>query len=61
MNYDSSFINQFDSIQEEVRMCGAEVIKNKGATNHAIAMTVCYLAKSILNNTRGVMTVSSLM
>lgn len=37
------------------------VIKNKGATNYAIAMSVRYLTESILKNTRGVLTVSSRM
>lgn len=55
------FRNQYDKIQEEVRRCGANVIKNKGATNYAIAMSVRYLTNSILKNTRGVLTLSSLM
>lgn len=55
------FRNQYDKIQEEVRRCGANVIKNKGATNYAIAMSVRHLTNSILKNTRGVLTVSSLM
>lgn len=60
-DYDASFRSQQDIIQDEVRKCGATVIKNKGATNHAIAMSVCFLAKCILNNTKGVLTVSTML
>lgn len=61
-NYDEKiFKNQYENIQQEVRLCGANVIKNKGATNYAIAMSVRYLVESIIKNTRGVLTVSSMM
>jgi len=60
--YDANtFANKQDEIQEEVRLCGANVIKNKGATNYAIAMSVCYLASSVLKDTKGVLTVSTRM
>ena len=59
--YDANTFAQTDEIQEEVRLCGANVIKNKGATNYAIAMLVCYLASSILKDTKGVLTVSTRM
>lgn len=58
-DYDNSFKDQLDIIQDEVRNCGAEVIKNKGATNHAIAMSVCYLVQCILSNYKSVLTVSN--
>ena len=57
----NTFANKQDEIQEEVRLCGANVIKNKGATNYAIAMSVCYLASSVLKDTKGVLTVSTRM
>lgn len=60
--YDAQkFLNEYDKIQEEVRCCGADVIKNKGATNYAIAMSVRHLVDCIIKNTRSVLTVSSLM
>lgn len=60
--YDAQkFLNEYDKIQEEVRCCGADVIKNKGATNYAIAMSVRHLVDCIVKNTRSVLTVSSLM
>ena len=60
--YDANtFANKQDEIQEEARLCGANVIKNKGATNYAIAMSVCYLASSVLKDTKGVLTVSTRM
>lgn len=58
---EQKFLNEYDKIQEEVRGCGADVIKNKGATNYAIAMSVRHLVDSIIRNTRSVLTVSSLM
>ncbi|MGN0291361.1 MAG: L-lactate dehydrogenase [Lachnospiraceae bacterium] len=60
--YDAKiFQNEYDEIQKEVRECGANVIKNKGATNYAIAMSVRHLVNSIVKNTRSVLTVSTLM
>lgn len=57
----SLFQDEYDKIQKEVRECGANVIQNKGATNYAIAMSVSYLANSIVKNTKSVLTLSTLM
>ena len=50
-----------DEIIEEVRKAGGEVIKRKGATFYAIAMTVNKICDSILRDTNNIMTVSSLV
>ena len=50
-----------DEIIEEVRKAGAEVIKRKGATFYAIAMTVNKICDSILRDTNNIMTISSLV
>ena len=50
-----------DEIIDEVRKAGAEVIKRKGATFYAIAMTVNKICDSILRDTNNIMTVSSLV
>ena len=61
-SYDAEkFLHEYDRIQQEGRGCGADVIKNKGATNYAIAMSVRHLVDCIVKNTRSVLTVSSLM
>ncbi|MFV0527143.1 MAG: L-lactate dehydrogenase [Lachnospiraceae bacterium] len=48
-------------IEKDMRESGAVVIKNKGATNYAIAMSVSHLCKSILSNMNSVLPVSTLM
>lgn len=50
-----------DEIIDEVRKAGAEVIKRKGATFYAIAMTVNKICDSILRDTNNIITVSSLV
>ena len=50
-----------DAIQQEVRAGGAEVIKCKGATYYAIALSVSQIAEAILRDTQAVLTVSTLM
>ena len=50
-----------EEIIEEVRKAGAEVIKRKGATFYAIAMTVNKISDSIRRDTNNIMTVSSLV
>ncbi len=48
-----------DAIEQEVRDGGAEVIKCKGATYYAIALSVSQIAEAILRDTKAVLTVSS--
>ncbi|MBQ3885130.1 MAG: L-lactate dehydrogenase [Ruminococcus sp.] len=50
-----------DEIIEEVRKAGAEVIKRKGATFYAIAMSVNKICDSILRDANNIITVSTLM
>ena len=49
-----------DAIQQEVRAGGAEVIKCKGATYYAIALSVSQIAEAILRDTKMILTVSTL-
>ncbi len=48
------------AIEQEVRDGGAEVIKCKGATYYAIALSVSQIAEAILRDTKTVLTVSTL-
>jgi len=50
-----------EEIINEVRKAGSEVIKRKGATFYAIAMTVNYICDSILRDTNNIITVSTLI
>ncbi len=49
------------AIEEEVRTAGAEVIKRKGATYYAIALSVRKICNDILRNSGAVLTVSGLI
>ncbi|MDE6019925.1 MAG: L-lactate dehydrogenase [Ruminococcus sp.] len=48
-----------NDIVQEVREAGAEVIKCKGATYYAIALSVSMIAEAILRDTKTVLTVSA--
>ncbi len=48
-------------IEKYVRESGARVISRKGATFYAIASTVCYIVKAVLDGSNTVLTVSSMM
>lgn len=48
-----------NEIVQEVRDAGAEVIKCKGATYYAIALSVSMIAEAILRDTKTVLTVST--
>ncbi|MDE5763657.1 MAG: L-lactate dehydrogenase [Ruminococcus sp.] len=50
-----------DEIIEEVRKAGGEVIKRKGATFYAIALTVNKICDDILRDSSNILTVSSLV
>lgn len=49
------------AIMEEVRKAGATIIKNKGATYYAIAITINRIIETILKNQKTIMTVSSVI
>jgi L-lactate dehydrogenase len=50
-----------DEIINEVRTAGAEVIKRKGATFYAIAMSVNKICDSILRDANNIITVSTMI
>jgi L-lactate dehydrogenase len=50
-----------DEIIDEVRKAGSEVIKRKGATFYAIALTVNKICDNILRDSNNIMTVSTLI
>ena len=52
---------QYAEIEEFVRTSGGQVIKAKGATFYAVAMSVCHLCKCLLNTAGTAVTVSTLM
>ena len=52
---------QYAEIEEFVRTSGGQVIKAKGATFYAVAMSVCHLCKCLLNTAGTALTVSTLM
>lgn len=58
--HDHSHLNE-DEIIDEVRKAGSEVIKRKGATFYAIAMTVNKICDSILRDANNIITVSYLI
>ena len=49
------------SVEEFVKKSGAQVIKNKGATFYAVAISVCHICKCILNGSGTALTVSTMM
>ena len=52
---------QYAEVEEFVRTSGGQVIKAKGATFYAVAMSVCHLCKCLLNTAGTAVTVSTLM
>lgn len=55
------FNGEYDAFEEMVRTSGAVVIKAKGVTNYAIAMSVCHIVRCIFNGSGTALTVSSMM
>ena len=55
------FNGEYEQIEEHVRTSGAVVIKSKGVTNYAVAMSVCHIARCIFNGSGTALTVSSMM
>jgi L-lactate dehydrogenase len=48
-------------VEEFVKKSGAQVIKSKGATFYAVAISVCHICKCILNGSGTALTVSTMM
>ena len=51
----------FEEIEEFVRTSGAKVIKAKGATFYAVAVSVCHICKCIFSGAGTALTVSTMM
>ena len=49
------------AVEEFVKKSGAQVIKSKGATFYAVAISVCHICKCILNGSGTALTVSTMM
>lgn len=56
-----TFDGDYEGIEEHVRTSGAVVIKAKGVTNYAVAMSVCHIVRCIFNGSGTALTVSSMM
>ena len=50
-----------ESIEDHVRTSGAQIIKNKGATFYAVAVSAVHICKCIFSGSDTVLTVSSMM
>lgn len=61
VNHNECGKKDIKDIEQNVRNAGGEVIKRKGATFYAIAITVARLCEVILTNKKAVLTVSSFM
>lgn len=55
------FNGDYASFEEKVRTSGATVIKAKGATFYAVALSVCHIVRCILNGSGTALTVSTMM
>ena len=51
----------YDEIEEFVRVSGGQVIKAKGATFYAVAVSVCHICKCILNGAGTALSISTMM
>lgn len=51
----------YEEVEQFVKTSGAQVIKNKGATFYAVAMSVCHLCKCAMNSAGTAVTVSTMM
>lgn len=52
---------EYEELEEFVRTSGAKVIKNKGATFYAVAISVCHIVKCIKDGAGTALTVGTLM
>lgn len=55
------FNGDYAAFEEKVRTSGAVVIKAKGATFYAVALSVCHIVKCILNGSGTALTVSTML
>lgn len=53
--------HNYEEIEEFVKTSGAQVIKAKGATFYAVAVSVCHICKCIFNGAGTALTVSTMM
>lgn len=53
--------SNYQEIEDFVKTSGAQVIKCKGATFYAVAISVCHICKCILNGSGTALTVSTMM
>lgn len=51
----------YEEVEQFVKTSGAQVIKAKGATFYAVAISVCHICKCILNGSGTALTVSTMM
>jgi L-lactate dehydrogenase len=51
----------YAEMEEFVKVSGARIIENKGATFYAVAMAVCQLCKRVLSDVDSALTVSTMM
>ncbi len=51
----------YQEVEEHVKTSGAQVIKAKGATFYAVAMSVCHICKCLQSNAGTALTVSTMM
>lgn len=56
-----TFDGNYAAFEEKVRTSGAVVIKAKGATFYAVALSVCHIIRSILHGSGTALTVSTMM
>lgn len=50
-----------EEAEKYMKTSGARVIGRKGATFHAVSLSVCYICEAVLNNTNEVLNVSTMM
>ncbi len=50
----------YEEVEEFVRKSGAIIIENKGATFYAVAMSVCFICKCVLNTAATALSVSTM-
>ena len=53
--------SDYQEVEEFVKTSGAQVIKAKGATFYAVAMSVCHICKVLLSGAGTAVTVSTMM
>ena len=53
--------DEYEAIEQFVKTSGGQVIKAKGATFYAVAMSVCHLCKCVMSTAGTALTVSTMM